>query len=87
MSNPLPWFPFHPVGYAVSSSWSLSLLWLPLLIAWIIKSVLLRYGGLRAYRQAMPFFAPVTHLAARELSRPFFVYSGPATSFLFGPNR
>jgi hypothetical protein len=50
------WFPFHPVGYAVSSSWSLSLLWLPLLIAWMIKSVMLRYGGLRVYRQAMPFF-------------------------------
>jgi hypothetical protein len=50
------WFPFHPVGYAVSSSWSLSLLWLPLLIAWIIKALLLHYGGLRAYRQVMPFF-------------------------------
>jgi hypothetical protein len=55
----LPWFPFHPVGYAVSSSWSLSLLWLPLLIAWVIKSLLLRYGGLRAYRQALPFFLGV----------------------------
>ena len=50
------WFPFHPVGYAVSGSWSLALLWLPLLIAWIIKSLLLRYGGLKAYRQALPFF-------------------------------
>lgn len=50
------WFPFHPVGYAVSGSWSLGLLWLPLLIAWIIKSLLLRYGGLKAYRQALPFF-------------------------------
>jgi hypothetical protein len=52
----LPWFPFHPVGYAVSSSWSLSLLWLPLMIAWGIKLTLLRYGGLKAYRQALPFF-------------------------------
>jgi hypothetical protein len=50
------WFPFHPVGYAVSGSWSLGLLWLPLLIAWTIKSLLLRYGGLKAYRQALPFF-------------------------------
>jgi hypothetical protein len=49
-------FPFHPVGYAISSSWSLSLLWMPLLIAWIIKTLLLRYGGLRAYRRALPFF-------------------------------
>ncbi len=53
------WFPFHPVGYAVSGSWSMSLLWLPLLIAWIIKSVLLRYGGLKAYRDALPFFLGV----------------------------
>jgi hypothetical protein len=52
----MAWFPFHPVGYAVSGSWSLSLLWLPLLVAWIIKSLLLRYGGLRAYRNVLPFF-------------------------------
>ncbi len=50
------WFPFHPVGYAVSSSWSLGLLWLPLMVAWIIKLCILRYGGLRAYRQALPLF-------------------------------
>jgi hypothetical protein len=55
----LAWFPFHPVGYAVSGSWALSLLWLPLLIAWLIKLLLLRYGGLRAYRQALPFFLGV----------------------------
>jgi hypothetical protein len=50
------WFPFHPVGYAVSGSWALALLWLPLLIAWIIKLLLLRYGGLPAYRNALPLF-------------------------------
>jgi hypothetical protein len=55
----LAWFPLHPVGYAVSSSWSLSLLWLPLLIAWMIKMLLLRYGGLRAYRNSLPFFLGV----------------------------
>ncbi|UCH34057.1 MAG: hypothetical protein JSV65_16100 [Armatimonadota bacterium] len=50
------WWPFHPVGYAVSSSWSMNLLWMPLFIAWVIKLFLLRYGGLRLYRQALPFF-------------------------------
>lgn len=55
----LAWFPFHPVGYAVSGSWSLSLLWLPLLIAWSVKLALLHYGGLRAYRNALPFFLGV----------------------------
>jgi len=52
----LSWFPFHPVGFAVSSSWSLELLWLPLMIAWAIKLFLLRYGGLPAYRKALPLF-------------------------------
>lgn len=51
-----PWWPFHPIGYAISSSWSINLVWLPLLIAWVLKGLILRYGGVRLYRQAMPFF-------------------------------
>lgn len=51
-----PWWPFHPIGYAISSSWSINLVWMPLLIAWAIKGLLLRYGGVRLYRQMMPFF-------------------------------
>lgn len=52
----LAWFPFHPVGYAVSSSWSMNLLWMSLLVAWALKGLMLRYGGLRMYRRALPFF-------------------------------
>jgi hypothetical protein len=47
---------FHPLGFATSSSWAMSIIWLPLLIAWAIKVSLLHYGGLRLYRQALPFF-------------------------------
>jgi len=50
------WWPLHPVGYAVSSSWSMNLLWMPMLIAWAIKVTILRYGGLRLYRQGLPLF-------------------------------
>ncbi len=49
-------FPFHPVGYAVSSSWGMSVLWIPMLIAWIMKLAVLRYGGLALYRKWVPFF-------------------------------
>ena len=52
----LPWFMLHPVGYAISSSWSMHRLWVSLLIAWLIKSLILRYGGLKMYRTALPFF-------------------------------
>lgn len=53
------WFPFHPVGYAVSSSWSMNQLWMCMFIAWLIKLLLLRYGGLRTYRTAVPLFLGV----------------------------
>ncbi len=49
-------WPFHPIGYAISGSWSMNLVWLPLLIAWLAKLTVLRYGGLRLYRVALPFF-------------------------------
>ena len=51
------WWPFHPLAYAVSGSWEMNLLWAPLMFAWIIKSVTLRYGGgARGYQRIMPFF-------------------------------
>jgi hypothetical protein len=55
-----PWWPFHPIGYAVSSSYVINLIWLPLLIAWIVKGLILRYGGVKLYRAAMPFFLGLT---------------------------
>jgi len=51
------WWPFHPLAYAVSGSWEMNLLWMPLLIAWAVKSLILRYGGgARTYQNALPFF-------------------------------
>ena len=51
-----PGFPLHPLGYAVSSSWAIHLLWLPLFIAWAFKALTLRWGGMRLYRLLLPFF-------------------------------
>ncbi|MDO8585407.1 MAG: hypothetical protein Q7T82_00015 [Armatimonadota bacterium] len=55
----LPWFPLHPVGYAISGTWSMGLLWVSMFIAWLVKLLMLRYGGLKAYRAALPFFLGV----------------------------
>jgi hypothetical protein len=49
-------FPFHPIGYAISSNWSIHLVWLPLFIAWFVKLLVMRYGGLATYRRFLPFF-------------------------------
>ncbi len=51
----LAW-PLHPLGYALSGSWSMNLLWFPLFLGWLVKWLILKMGGLKAHRQAMPFF-------------------------------
>ena len=49
-------FPLHPVGYVVSSWWTFTGLWFPLLISWTVKRILLSTGGVKLYRRAIPFF-------------------------------
>ena len=52
------WWPFHPVGYVLGvSPAEMVYIWVPVLISWWLKFIILRYGGLRAYRKAIPFFA------------------------------
>jgi len=44
------WWPFHPIGYAMGGLYWVTLLWLPLMVSWLVKTLVLRYGGLRVYR-------------------------------------
>ena len=50
------WWAFHPLGYALSSSWGMFNIWSCLFIACVAKWVILKQGGLKAYRKAIPFF-------------------------------
>jgi hypothetical protein len=52
----VPSWPFHPIGYAVAHTQTMSYMWMPFLIAWLIKSVVLRYGGIKLYQRLVPFF-------------------------------
>jgi len=49
-------WPFHPIGFALSSDWSMGLLWVPALIAWAAKAGIIRYGGRKLYIRLLPFF-------------------------------
>jgi hypothetical protein len=49
-------FPLHPIGYAISASRAIHLIWFPMFIAWLFKTAILRYGGYAAFRRAVPFF-------------------------------
>lgn len=50
------WWPFHPIGYAIANSGALDWLWCPIMVGWLCKWIIVRYGGIRLYRMAMPFF-------------------------------
>ena len=48
-------FPLHPLGFAMVTSYG-GPIWGPFLLVWIIKTVVLKVGGMRLYRQLIPFF-------------------------------
>ena len=50
------WFPFHPAGYALGLSAGMVWVWSAVCVGWFIKAILLKFGGLRLYRKAAPFF-------------------------------
>jgi hypothetical protein len=50
------WWKLHPAGYPLCASWTMNLLWFSVLLGWAIKTIILKYGGIRVYRKALPFF-------------------------------
>jgi hypothetical protein len=46
------WWPLHPVGWAIGSVWIMDQLWLTCALAWLLKTLTIRVGGIRAYRRA-----------------------------------
>ena len=48
------WWPLHPIGFAVSGTWSMQLLWCPMLIAWAVKTCMTRYGGHHMMKRLAP---------------------------------
>jgi hypothetical protein len=50
------WSPFHAAGYAISSTYTMNVFWFSIFLSFIIKWLILKYGKLRTYRRAIPFF-------------------------------
>ena len=50
------WWPFHPVGYALSMNFGVDYIWFTIVIGSVLKWGILKYGGLKALRRASPFF-------------------------------
>ncbi len=49
------WFPLHPVGFAMVTAYG-DPLWGAFLSVWIIKKLVMKYGGIGMYRKLVPGF-------------------------------
>jgi hypothetical protein len=49
------WWPLHPAGYAMGMLFGTDYFWSCLLIAWLAKLAILRWGGHKTHRNMMPF--------------------------------
>ena len=51
------WWPLHPIGFVLGvSPAEMVYIWVPVFISWLLKLTILKYGGLKTYRKAIPFF-------------------------------
>jgi hypothetical protein len=64
------WWPLHPLGLVVVSSFTMYSVYLGFLLAWLVKVAVLRWAGARSYRRGVPLFIGLVagHYVGRALS-------------------
>jgi hypothetical protein len=50
------WWPFHPIGFAIGPVWIMDHIWFTIFLAWLIKTIVVRYGGLKLFQKLRPLF-------------------------------
>jgi len=51
-----PSWPLHPAGLVISFQWTGFVLWFPAFVIWVVKGLILKWGGPRVYRMGRPLF-------------------------------
>ena len=50
------WWPIHPLGFVMATSWASINLWFSLFLGWLFKLLTIRYTGLRGFVRFRPLF-------------------------------
>jgi hypothetical protein len=50
------WWPLHPIGFPIMSSWLVDWMWFSVFFAWLIKIAILKYGGASLFSRSRNFF-------------------------------
>lgn len=48
------WWPFHPLGFVVNTTWTMGRYWWAVFLGWSIKSVVTWLGGVKLWRRLYP---------------------------------
>ena len=49
-------WPFHPAGYALAISYAMDYFWFAFFLSWLLKLIIVRYGGMKLHNTFVPFF-------------------------------
>lgn len=52
----VPWWPLHPIGLAMQGNYGVSKTVFSVFVAWAIKAVVMKMGGVQLYEKGKPFF-------------------------------
>ncbi|MBC7287876.1 MAG: hypothetical protein H5T86_07500 [Armatimonadetes bacterium] len=74
----IPWWPLHPIGLAVVSSFTMYAVYGAYLLAWAVKGAIGRWGGYRALQRTAPFFVglAIGHYVGRVVSLIGYTWRG-----------
>jgi hypothetical protein len=50
------WFPLHPVGILMCVPFAMFTMWVSIMIGWLFKVIIMRFGGSDSYRKLVPAF-------------------------------
>ncbi len=56
MRSRFAWWPFHPLGYLMATSYPAHAFWFSIFLGWLAKTLISRFGGTETSRRALPFF-------------------------------
>ena len=78
------WWPLSPLGFAIAANWKTGHIFCSALLAWLLKLGILRYGGVRLYRNLRPFFLGLIlgEIVAAGLFLILDYFTGHTGSFL-----
>jgi len=56
MRHQFIWWKLHPIGYVMGAVYSSYFLWSCIFIGWLLKYIILKFGGIKQYRILRPLF-------------------------------